>query len=188
MFCHMLQAMTACTQSAFVIGLDPGAKLSYFAVRLDMVVAGDGIAHAPEWSLLSFGSVTVDFRKQNPVLDALTNPLEPVWESAETSRQCTARTLFGLVECGRRSAHESCVVWEQQRGYLREHLSDPFIAETRRLGWPVRVMSPSEKYHRMGISSDKQVCGSGFRSWFLVAVTIAVVTVFTHDPCLRWWS
>ena len=188
MFCHMLQAMTACTQSAFVIGLDPGAKLSYFAVRLDMVVAGDGIAHAPEWSLLSFGSVTVDFRKQNPVLDALTNPLEPVWESAETSRQCTTRTLFGLVECGRRSAHESCVVWEQQRGYLREHLSDPFIAETRRLGWPVRVMSPSEKYHRMGISSDKQVCGSGFRSWFLVAVTIVVVTVFTHDPCLRWWS
>ena len=64
----MLQGMTACTQSTFVIGLDPGAKISHFAARLDMVVT-DGIACAPEWSVLSFGSITVDFRKQNPVLD-----------------------------------------------------------------------------------------------------------------------
>ena len=176
----MLQGMTACTQSTFVIGLDPGAKISYFAARLDMVVT-DGIACAPEWSVLSFGSVAVDFRKENPVLEALTNPLEPVWESAETSRQCTTRTLFGLVECGRRSAHESCVVWEQQRGYLREHLSDPFIAETRRLGWPVRVMPPSEKYHRMGVSSDKQVCFGRVFARVFGGCDMAVFTILSHD-------
>ena len=114
-------------------------------------------------------------------MDALTNPLEAVWESAETSRQCTARTLFGLVECGRRSAHESCVVWEQQRGYLREHLSDPFIAETRRLGWPVRVMPPSEKYHRMGVSSDKQVCFGRVFARVFGGCDMAVFTILSND-------
>jgi hypothetical protein len=53
---------------------------------------------------------------------------------------------------------ESCVVWEQQRGYLREHLSDPFLFTARKLGWPVKIMPPSEKYHRIGVSSNKQVC------------------------------
>ena len=146
-------------QSVFVIGLDPGVNVSYFALRID-VLTGDSNTDTPICSVLSFGRVKVDFRKDN-VVDVLNKPLHTVWESAEISSQCTPsdseRTLFNLVEGYRSSTHESCVVWEQQRGYLREHLGDPFVVEAHRLGWPVKVISPSDKYHRMGVTSNKQV-------------------------------
>jgi hypothetical protein len=146
-------------QSVFVIGLDPGVNVSYFALRID-VLTGDSNTDTPICSVLSFGRVKVDFRKDN-VVDVLNKPLHTVWESAEISSQCTpsdsVRTLFNLVEGYRSSTHESCVVWEQQRGYLREHLGDPFVVEAHRLGWPVKVISPSDKYHRMGVTSNKQV-------------------------------
>ena len=122
-----------------------------------MVVTLGSSMHTPIFSVLSFGSIAVDFSKENAALDALTNPLDPVWEAAELSNLCTTQTLFGLVEKGRQETQECHVVWEQQRGYLREHLGDPFVAEARRIGWPVKTMPPSEKYHRMGVSSNKQV-------------------------------
>ena len=70
-------------QSVFVIGLDPGARVSYFAMRVDMVVTLGSSMHTPIFSVLSFGSIAVDFSKENAALDALTNPLDPVWEAAE---------------------------------------------------------------------------------------------------------
>ena len=145
-------------QSAFVIGLDPGAQVSYFAVKVD-IGFGDAMVRAPPTcSVLSFGCVSVDFSKDNPVHDALTNPLESIWESPELADQCTFQTLYSLVERCKRATTESCIVWEQQRGYLREHLVDPFLATAHKLGWPVKIMTPSEKYHRIGVSSNKQVC------------------------------
>ena len=137
--------------SVFLIGLDPGVHVSYFAVR---IYAGDHVA--PTCSVLSFGHVTIDFSKHDPVYEALTNPLKSIWESQELPGQCT--TLYSLVERCKLTANESCIVWEQQRGYLREHLGDPFLSTAHRLGWPVKIMPPSEKYHRIGVSSNKQVC------------------------------
>ena len=98
-------------QSAFVIGLDPGAQVSYFAVKVD-IGFGDAMVRAPPTcSVLSFGCVSVDFSKDNPVHDALTNPLESVWESPELADQCTFQTLYSLVERCKRATTESCVVW-----------------------------------------------------------------------------
>ena len=152
--------MSSRARSAFVIGLDPGSKVSYFAVRVE---AGAGAASAasgpgsPVCTVLGFGSVAADFQKSNPVLDVLTKPLEPCWESAELAEQRGAQTLYGLVECGRQAASECLVIWERQRGYLQEHLGAGFVAQAVALGWAVRVMAPSEKYHRLGVSSNKQV-------------------------------
>ena len=154
----LVASVTAGMHSTFVIGLDPGVRVSYFAVRIDMG-AGDTMGRAsPTCSVLSFGCVAVDFSKDNPVHDALTNPLESIWQSPELSGQCTTHTLYSLVEGCKLTTTESCVVWEQQRGYLREHLGDPFLFTARKLGWPVKIMPPSEKYHRIGVSSNKQVC------------------------------
>jgi hypothetical protein len=45
--------------------------------------------------------------------------------------------------------------------WVRREPGDPFVrfstAEACRIGWPVKTMPPSEKYHRMGVSSNKQV-------------------------------
>ena len=83
---------------------------------------------------------------------------QSIWESPELADQCTFQTLYSLVERCKRATTESCVVWERQRGYLREHLGDPFLSTAHKLGWPIKIMSPSEKYHRIGVSSNKQVC------------------------------
>ena len=145
-------------QSAFVIGLDPGVQVSYFAVKVDAGFEDAMVYSPPTCSVLSFGYVSVDFSKDDPVHDALTNPLESIWDAPDLSRQCTTQTLYSLVERCKWATTESCVVWEQQRGYLREHLGDPFLSTAHKLGWPVKIMSPSEKYHRIGVSSNKQVC------------------------------
>jgi hypothetical protein len=157
-------------RSAFVIGLDPGSKVSYFAVRVEAgagISAWTGAASAasgpgsPVCTVLGFGSVVVDFQKSNPVLDVLTKPLEPCWESAELAEQRGAQTLYSLVQFGRRTASECVVIWERQRGYLQEHLGAGFVAQAVALGWAVRVMAPSDKYHRLGVSSNKQVLITG---------------------------
>jgi hypothetical protein len=84
----LVASVTAGMHSTFVIGLDPGVRVSYFAVRIDMG-AGDTMGRAsPTCSVLSFGCVAVDFSKDNPVHDALTNPLESIWQSPELSGQC----------------------------------------------------------------------------------------------------
>jgi hypothetical protein len=46
-------------------------------------------------------------------------------------------------------------VLERQRGYLREHLHDPLAALITDLGWTLVSMSPSEKFHHLGVTSDK---------------------------------
>ena len=137
----------------FVIGLDPGAKVWYFAARIDATPTGG----APTCSVMCFGFVSVDFSKGNPVLDVFTNPLQPIWESPEFGSRDAGKSLYRLVDACRLSPHECLVVWEQQRGYLREHLGDPFLLTARELGWSVKVMPPAEKYHRLGVSRDKQV-------------------------------
>ena len=162
--CCLALAMPPHARSAFVLGLDPGSKVSYFALRVDRADSSacvtDAVAvgaDSPVCTVLGFGSVAVDFHKDSPVLDMLTKPREPKWELDELSKQHGAQTLFGLVECCRRSVDELLLVWERQRGYLHEHLGAAFMAQAGALGWAVRVMAPAEKFHRLGVSSNKQV-------------------------------
>jgi len=84
--------------------------------------------------------------------DAISAPWhkESSWSSSDS-----AGSLFELVSEHKRLGDSVLVVLEAQRGYLREHLSDPLQALMRTIGWDFCLMPPSEKLHRLGVTSDK---------------------------------
>jgi hypothetical protein len=49
----------------------------------------------------------------------------------------------------------SLIAWERQRGWIREHVEEPLLSWCAAQNAQVCVISPSEKYHRLCVTSDK---------------------------------
>lgn len=111
-----------------IVSFDPGVPCTFLLFRVDSV--------SP--TVIMCG--TADVRNEDAPLRSLGGEQAP--SSFETLRQML----------------DSCdlIVWEKQRGWLHEHVEVGFLGWCLAHGRSVRVIPPSEKYHRLCVTEDKQ--------------------------------
>ena len=122
-----------------VISMDPGAKISFVAILVRKEIL----------KVISWGKIPVDFTGNHLVHPV--SVLCTAWEAVTIGQG--ASCLWGLLKlynC------RTSFVWERQRGYLDHFLGEPFVDFIRGAGYVVEIVSPSEKFYRLGVSSNKQ--------------------------------
>mmetsp|Transcript_42233 Transcript_42233/g.82628 ORF Transcript_42233/g.82628 Transcript_42233/m.82628 type:complete len:349 (+) Transcript_42233:1311-2357(+) len=165
-----------------ILALDPGRNVSFVAVRVTSPsrdgfrVAAFGkipvtfshgaqpsspeqvisLTEHEESSWSSSSSTNPLLLRAIPDPQAASDAISAPWHKESSwSSSDSAGSLFELVSEHKRLGDGVLVVLEAQRGYLREHLSDPLQALMRTIGWDFCLMPPSERLHRLGVTSDK---------------------------------
>jgi len=122
-----------------VVAVDPGASSAFIAIKLT------GLSNL-HW--VAFGRVHLHFSAGESARELFEKEWTPEWHNCGDIN--SLQTLL--------QEHEGPLLLavEQQRGYLREHLFDPIISLCSERGFATKVVQPSEKFHSLGVSRDKQ--------------------------------
>jgi len=122
-----------------VVGLDPGASSAFVAVEVK------GLSSL---EVAAFGRVPLNFSTGESAGELFGNAWALEWSKHGNNASSLQSLLCGHV-------HQRLVVIQQQRWYLWEHLFDATVALCKEQGYPIKVLPPSERFHRLGVSKDK---------------------------------